>query len=351
MASNSLEDHIGAFVDNDTVSVAACLEWYPFTRFSLQTPSDYVRFFIQVPFTLSLMVIGLAVNCLAYIVLSREMKGSSTLFLLKFLAVADCSVLVSVLLLDPLADIYRFTGQLESYSEYFYVPYESYLVGMTWVCKTSALYGIVSVTVERYVAVCKPHRAKSLCTINRSKKVVSAMVMFSMVFNSPRFFIAYAHYKYDDCTKTLKPILYTNKIWNDPYFIEIYDIWMTTFITFLIPFSICFVLNVVLIRSLHNPPSTEIQVTGKRERESRVLIVRVVVLVTTFLVLELPREMALLCSLFIENETLTNFNILMFSMMILSSVVNFFLYFLTGRRFRKIFWQLFSLSGNNRDRE
>jgi hypothetical protein len=151
-----------------------CFDWYPWSTFFHSELSffDTVRFIIGVHFALFMIVVGLISNTLAYYVLSKELKPSSTLFLLKFLSVIDSSVLVAILIWQPGNNIYRFTGHLEILAIHFFIPCESYLWSSVWICKNISIYGIVVVIAERYVAVCKPHRAKSLCTVGRAKKVV-----------------------------------------------------------------------------------------------------------------------------------------------------------------------------------
>ena len=43
------------------------------------------------------------------------------------------------------------------------------------------------VTVERYVAVCLPLRARSICTYGRACAYVAVIVAFSTLYNLPRF--------------------------------------------------------------------------------------------------------------------------------------------------------------------
>jgi hypothetical protein len=108
---------------------------------------------------------------------------------------------------------------------------------------------------------------------------------------------------------------------------------------FLVPIVICVVLNVLLVRALYSSTVTGIQITSdKREQESRTLVVRAVTIVTVFIILELPREVLNVIQYVFHVETplLLIFANIMHPMLILNSVVNFYLYCLTGKRFRKI---------------
>jgi hypothetical protein len=327
-----------------------CLEWYRSFMYDLVTPAEYVRFFIQVPFTFFVILSGLISNILTYIILTMEMKPSSTSVLFKFLAVADSSVLVAVFLLNPFPDIYRYTRELFPYSEYFYVPNDQYLIAFVLISKSISVYGIVLITFERCIAVSRPHKAKSLCTISRSRKSVVGLVIFITAFNIPNLLFAEVHYEYDPCSKRMRPIKTMRDFWKDPYFVAIYDFGVYNLVESVIPFIVCFVLNFLLVRSLFSAAKLSksgLQTTRQPDsKELRVLVVRVVGVVTALFIFEFPRVLVdFVVSYFTADEKFLNFLTITYSMMVLNSAVNFYIYFLTGRRFREMFWNLFKCKG------
>jgi hypothetical protein len=61
-----------------------------------------------------------------------------------------------------------------------------YSVGLA--AQTASVYLTVAVTIERYLAVCFPFMARSLCTRGRARKAVLFVILFSVAYNATRFF-------------------------------------------------------------------------------------------------------------------------------------------------------------------
>ncbi len=61
-----------------------------------------------------------------------------------------------------------------------------YSVGLA--AQTASVYLTVTVTIERYLAVCLPFKARSLCTRGRARKSVIFVIVFSVLYNLTRFF-------------------------------------------------------------------------------------------------------------------------------------------------------------------
>ena len=53
--------------------------------------------------------------------------------------------------------------------------------------QTSSVYVTIAITFERYIAVCLPLRARSLCTYGRARLYILSIVLFSILYNVPRF--------------------------------------------------------------------------------------------------------------------------------------------------------------------
>ncbi len=54
------------------------------------------------------------------------------------------------------------------------------------IAQTGSAYLTMAVTVERYLAVCWPLRARSICTIGRAKMAVAVVLSFAIIYNVPR---------------------------------------------------------------------------------------------------------------------------------------------------------------------
>ncbi|KAK7497659.1 hypothetical protein BaRGS_00011054, partial [Batillaria attramentaria] len=125
-----------------------------------------------------LIVLGTFGNLFSFVVLRRRAmaKVSSYLYLAS-LAIADSLVLYVGLLRLWVGEL---TGNDFHHSS-------------NWACKLLVLFGymvsdvsvwlIIAVTVERYIVVCFPLRASTMCNTNRAKKVIAFLVLLMFSIN------------------------------------------------------------------------------------------------------------------------------------------------------------------------
>ena len=69
-----------------------------------------------------------------------------------------------------------------------------YVYSMALAVQTASVYLTVTITIERYLAVCYPFKAREFCTRGRARKAIIFVVLFSVAYNIIRFF----EYGYDD---------------------------------------------------------------------------------------------------------------------------------------------------------
>ena len=72
-------------------------------------------------------------------------------------------------------------------SQYFYCTRTMTMLYMSGLCST--LF-ILSMTFERFYSIIKPHKAASFNTVKRAKITVICIVIFSIIFNIPHWFIS-----------------------------------------------------------------------------------------------------------------------------------------------------------------
>uniref|UniRef100_T1HAE5 Thyrotropin-releasing hormone receptor n=1 Tax=Rhodnius prolixus TaxID=13249 RepID=T1HAE5_RHOPR len=129
-------------------------------------------------------IVGVLGNAMVVLVVSKVMAlHSPTNYYLVSLAIADTVVLLASVPQEVL-----------SY----------YLVGNQWIwgnvgcslmiyCQNLGInassLSLVTLTVERYIAICHPMKAHKICTIGRAKKITVGMWVFAIFYCSPWLFL------------------------------------------------------------------------------------------------------------------------------------------------------------------
>ena len=90
------------------------------------------------------------------------------------------------MLIHGLPGIYTYTGYMFDYKFYIFPKIVKYLYPVSLAAQMATVYLTLTVTMERYVAVCHPLRARSLCTYGRARAAVICIVIVSILYNLPR---------------------------------------------------------------------------------------------------------------------------------------------------------------------
>ena len=194
-------------------------------------------------------------------------------------------------------------------------------------------------TFERVIAVQFPLRASEWCTVKRTAIVVAAAGIFSfaIMFGYPLIFV------------------YTSRPGNGCKYredmTEFIEIWFkidSSFFAF-IPMILISLSNVLIITRLRQSTKRHQQMTSseesrkKREKEQRNTTITLTAVCFAFLVLHMPIAIYNIFSFSVneitnqeEKANWTFLNMFGLSLMEVQNSVNFYLYFLTGRRYRQV---------------
>ena len=135
----------------------------------------------------SVGLLGLLGNLASIVTLSRPQMKNSINTILIGLVSCDSLLIVTSLLMFSFT-VFRHTGWalFEVYFQSIYPYAVPFVYPVALIAQTGSAYLTLAVTIERYVAVCWPLRARSLCTIGRAKTAVCVMVSFAVIYNIPR---------------------------------------------------------------------------------------------------------------------------------------------------------------------
>jgi len=214
---------------------------------------DYNLLFEFITYGVLLNVIGLfgiLGNVISMVILSRPQMKSSINYLLIGLARCDTVLIVTSILLFGLPVVYPATGHLFNYYFKVYPLIAPVVYPIAMVSQTVSVYLTLTVTLERFVAVCHPLRARSLCTYGRARAYVVATIAFAVLYNVTRFLevrvqkcmhTGYNQYVYQ---------VYPSDLRNDRDYISVYIHWMYLLIMYFIPFGSLAVLNAAIYRQV-----------------------------------------------------------------------------------------------------
>lgn len=194
--------------------------------------------------------LGIFGNIISMIILSRPQMKSSINYLLIGLARCDTVLILTSVLLFGIPAIYPYTGYLFVYYYKVYPHLAPFLFPLALIAQTVTVYLTLTVTLERFVAVCHPLRARSLCTYGRARIYVLVTIIFSVVYNLPRFWeVSYQANYYEALNTTIYcPVPSTLR--KNPTYISVYIHWMYLVFLYIFPFSSLAVLNAAIYRQV-----------------------------------------------------------------------------------------------------
>ena len=291
-------------------------------------------------------LLGIMGNILSISVLANRRMRSSTSYYLIALAVFDTVVLISMMLFLAIPTIGPATGLFQGYNKaYPYIHPFAYPIAL--ISQTCSIYTTVAFTVERYIAVCKPLHAANMCTINRAKKVIVAVMACCILFNIPRMFEYEIHVleEFDPVTNTTHVRNVRTSLGKNKLFKRVYFMYLHTIVMVILPFVVLLLLNIFLIRAVNNSRQAHGKVCAKTRKENN-LTVMLISVVVVFLLCQVPSIpdnifMAILPQE--QQNTLPYITLTSISQVlsILNSAVNFYLYCVFGNKFRRVFLQIY----------
>ena len=217
-----------------------------------------------------------------------------------------------------------------------------------WSATMSSTLFILSMTFDRFYSIIRPHKAASFNTIKRAKITIVLIVNISILFNIPYLFTMTSEGR--NCVPD------QSEVWKTLYY------WLNYVVQFAIPFVSLLSMNSVIIHTLRKrsmfimkPEVRSDQGQGQSQgqnskmKTSEKQTYAILLLVAfSFFILITPLYIFLLYSLFVDYtkspksyaEFYLFYNV-MVKMGYTNYAINFFLYVISGRKFRNEVLQLF----------
>ena len=291
-----------------------------------------------------ILIIGTIGNILSFIILTRKQMTGSTYIYLAVLSITDTLVLFIGLLR-------RWVGELNGHDVIDY---------SNWTCKTLStlsytvsdysVWLIIAVTVERYIAVCWPLKAPTMCTKTRAIMVIVFILLLLIGLNLHFLWTAelgyfwYDNEKVPQCDGGEHYKMLVEEIWP----------WVDAFLYSFLPVVVISILNGLIIRKVisarkhRNEMSMSMQYRGQDGRRppgegGAKLTIMLLTISFSFLITTLPVNIALIVPAFWKSRArdlkeYSQFQLgrtIVELLMYTNHSINFFLYCATGQKFRQ----------------
>ena len=227
-----------------------------------------------------------------------------------------------------------------------------------WTASLCSILFITNMTFERFYSIIRPHKAASFNTVKRAKTTITCIIIFSIIYNIPHIFVTLPEGR--AC------VPFGNAVQTD---IGLFYYWFSLVVHFALPFVLLLIMNCVIIHTIHTRSNLVItrsaegqgQTDGQassRIKHSEMQIYIILLLVTFgFLILMTPSYVHFVWTMFTNYEKSAK---LFAQFYILHSTtqkshytnygINFFLYVISGQKFRTDLINLFKRKHQNKNK-
>ena len=287
-------------------------------------------------------LLGISGNTLSIFVLQRDKSNEVASFLLQALAVADNSVLLlSFIILSLCYGIVPYTSGSGAVRPVY--PYIlKFIQPLGYMAQTLTIWMTVLLAINRFIAVCRPFHATTLCTIRKARYQVTAVVAFSLLFNFPRFF------QVQIVTKTRKSdgenftSVTPTDIGERTIFGIIYTNAMYSILVLLLPLVLLAYLNIHLAIELRNMRKRRNSMSTTPAPKDQNITLVMIIIIVIFMMCHMPvRILQGIKSFWMPEQTgcysaFQNYTAVTNILITINSSTNFLVYYFFRKRFRRI---------------
>lgn len=220
---------------------------------------------------------------------------------------------------------------------YLHVLLKLYLIFTLYfygTAQTISIYMTFLISLERYIAVCHPLKAKSFCTKARTKVSIIVIVTISILYNIPRYFEIGVGENIDDEFGKFY-FTHATSLRRNKLYITIYIHWLYCIFMNLIPLSSITFFNLMIYRQVRIVNRNRSKLTSKQMQDIK-LTTMLFCVVIVFLTCQFLAVLTNILETFynVHNDWLTKLSNFFVT---LNSSVNFIIYVVLVRKFRIIF--------------
>ncbi|KAI6225489.1 FMRFamide receptor [Aphelenchoides fujianensis] len=211
--------------------------------------------------SLCIVVVGICGNLLSLVLFLRH--SSSVNILLSALSICDAGLLLCAIPVFILPNLAIWPDQNALLNFLSYTLKFAYPLNL--MLQTCSISIMCLITLERWIAVCKPLQVRIWCTARSSRRALLLVVIFAFCYNAIRFF----EYRIVETPTGMVYERYLRDVQRFPIYVIGYYTALYLLTHFLIPFGIILFANVYVIRSMVILTRARRALTRQQEREQR----------------------------------------------------------------------------------
>ncbi|KAF8362563.1 daf-37 [Pristionchus pacificus] len=242
---------------------------------------------------------GLFGNVSTALILSRPAMRNPNNLYLTALAVFDSCLLLTAFFIYAMEYIIEYTQHFDLYIAW--LTYLRFAFALSHISQTGSVYITVTVSIERYFAVCHPRVNKRYCSPSGAGQSILAVTAFAILFNITKFF---------ELEVSANPECPGGMYWKsyrltpsdlaiNPIYQQVYSLWLTNAVMVFLPFLTLLFLNAIIAYTIRNSLKKfnmddpdyrgHIRVSGRSElkEKSKEATIVLIVIVCIFLVCNL----------------------------------------------------------------
>ncbi|KAF6205267.1 hypothetical protein GE061_019436 [Apolygus lucorum] len=332
-----------SFAENETIDESGCIG-----DEDLESEDESRLLFEFISYGILLNIVGLfgiMGNVVSMIILTRPQMKSSINYLLTGLARCDTVLILTSIFLFGIPAVYRYSKTPFLFDYYYRIyPFLSkVLYPVALIAQTVTVYLTLTVTLERFVAVCHPLQARRLCTYGRARIYVILVIIFSVAYNLSRFWEVNIVEAFDPAMNMTVYSPEPTEMRKNPQYISIYINWLYLFFIYFFPFTCLAILNTAIYRQVRKANRERQKLSRLQKKEiglaTMLLCVVIVFFLCNILALVVNILESFYCIIFDQMVQMNNL------LVTINSSVNFVIYVIFGEKFKRLFIKLFCTHG------
>lgn len=299
---------------------------------------------------------GIVGIVLTVVVLSRKTMCTSTNCYLTALAIADLIILLVLSVQISLELGYECQPLQESVMTALY----HYVTIVINIVLFASVWLTVMLAVERYIAICHPLQAMTICTTTRARVLIASIFVVAFILRVPNFFEFTFHKSkimtYDNVTVELTVLKWRR----DTYNMSVYSLIVPGVLGGIMPLLALAVLNIRLVveirkstRYLRYHLAADSRIQSVISHEEKKITLMLIFIIFAFFVCQCPfmvwvtimalNNFSFVVTSFVHTPAYEVFHDLAMIMLAIKSACNFILYCWFSEKFWNTFKQIFCL--------